>query len=184
MTPDETVILARYVRALCPQQAMDEYTPDAWHDVLQDVTLSDARSGAARVARRQPFVAPAEILAEVHQLHAERLDGFQYEPVPGDDDPQAYLTAYRQQRAAVTAGTRPAAPAAQQLPPARSDMKQMLTAAGRHLPDDEAPRTPRPTSIACPTCTARIGQPCKTPSGKHRSPHGARRRALTAGAAA
>ena len=34
MTPSETVLFIRYVRACCPQQAIDEYTADAWHDVL------------------------------------------------------------------------------------------------------------------------------------------------------
>src|SRR5690606_40823645 len=63
MTPDETAILARYVRALCPQQKFDEYTPDAWHDVLGDIPLDAARAAAASVARRQPFVSPAEIRA-------------------------------------------------------------------------------------------------------------------------
>jgi len=64
MTPRETVILARYVKALCPQQAIDEFTPDAWHDLLGDYSLDEARAAAATVARRQPFVAPAEMIAE------------------------------------------------------------------------------------------------------------------------
>jgi hypothetical protein len=64
MTPRETVILTRYVKALCPQQAIDEYTPNAWHDLLGDLSAVECRAAAIAVARRQPFVAPSEIIAE------------------------------------------------------------------------------------------------------------------------
>lgn len=65
MTPTETVTLAKYVSALCPQQAIDEYTADAWHDLLAALTLDEARTAVVAVTRRQPFCAPSEILAEV-----------------------------------------------------------------------------------------------------------------------
>lgn len=73
MTHAETVMLTRYVKACCPQQAIDEYTPDAWHDLLGDLEFADCRTAAAEVARRQPFVAPAEIRAEVRRLRDDRL---------------------------------------------------------------------------------------------------------------
>ena len=44
MTPHETLLLTRYVKACCPQQAIDEYTPDAWHDLLGDLSLADCRA--------------------------------------------------------------------------------------------------------------------------------------------
>lgn len=58
-------MLTRYVKACCPQQAIDEYTADAWHDLLEDVTFDEAKQAVIAVARRQPFVAPAEIISEV-----------------------------------------------------------------------------------------------------------------------
>lgn len=73
MTPTETVILTRYVRACCPQQAIDEATPDAWHDLLGDLDLADCRAAVAAVAKRQPFVAPAEIRAEVRRIREQRI---------------------------------------------------------------------------------------------------------------
>ena len=73
MTPTETVLLTEYVRACCPQQAIGEYTPDAWHDLLGDLDLADCRAAAAAVARRQPFVAPSEIRAEVGRAQAGGL---------------------------------------------------------------------------------------------------------------
>lgn len=110
MTPRETVLLCRYVKACCPQQAFDEYTPDAWQDLLGDLTLADCREAVRNVASRQPFIAPAEIRAEVRRLRTGRLEGFQYAPVEGDDDTDVYLTAVRDQRAAVADGRREAAP--------------------------------------------------------------------------
>ncbi|MGW7334297.1 hypothetical protein ACWGIU_38030, partial [Streptomyces sp. NPDC054840] len=104
MTPDETVVLARYVRALCPQQKFDEYTPDAWHDVLGDYPLVAARRAAATVARRQPFISPAEIIEVIEQQRAENASDFQGPGLPAEvpdadpDDPVAYIAALRAQR--------------------------------------------------------------------------------------
>lgn len=64
------MLLTRYVRACCPQQAMDEFTADAWHDLLGDISLDDARAAVVVVARRQPFVAASEIRTEVRRARA------------------------------------------------------------------------------------------------------------------
>ena len=47
MTPAETVLLVAYVKACCPQQAIGEYTPDAWHDLLGDLDLADCKEAVA-----------------------------------------------------------------------------------------------------------------------------------------
>jgi hypothetical protein len=73
MTPTETVVLTEYVRACCPQQHINEYTPDAWYDILGDLSLDDCTAAVATVAKRQPFVAPAEIRAEVRHTRDDRL---------------------------------------------------------------------------------------------------------------
>lgn len=99
MTHEEAVILCRYVLACCPQQAIDEYTPDAWHDLLGDLSLADCRDAAAGVARRQPFVAPAEIRAEVRRIRNARIPDRAGLPAPGGpdlaDDPKAWTRAMR-----------------------------------------------------------------------------------------
>ncbi|MCZ7413120.1 zinc finger domain-containing protein [Streptomyces sp. WMMC897] len=180
MNNQETATLCRYVRALCPQQKFDEYTPDAWHDVLRNLQLADCREAAARVARRQPFVAPAEIVDEVRVLHDERLAGFVYEPPPGDSDPN-YLDNLRQQRAAVAAGHRPPVVDRPALPagkPFDEVLKDAGSPIGHAIPAEEREKpTGSPTAVVCPTCRARIGQPCKAAGRVRRAPHGARRRA-------
>jgi hypothetical protein len=120
VTPREMVVLTRYVKACCPQQQIDEYTPDAWHDLIGHLALADCREAVKTVVGRQPFVAPAEIAGEVSRIRAARLHDFQYVPVPGDDDTRVYLEALRDQREAVASGRREPAPAPA-LPPGATD---------------------------------------------------------------
>lgn len=65
MTPTETVKLVGYINACCPQQAMDEYTADAWHDLLSAYGLDECRRAVVTIASRQPFVAASEVITEV-----------------------------------------------------------------------------------------------------------------------
>lgn len=73
MNATEAATLCRYVKACCPQQAIDEYTPTAWADLLGGIRLDDAREAVRNVVSRQPFVAPAEIIAEVKRIRAKRM---------------------------------------------------------------------------------------------------------------
>lgn len=65
MRRTETVKLTRTVKALCPHQAIDEYTPDVWHDVIGHLELADCMSAVAAVNGRQPFIAPSDIIREI-----------------------------------------------------------------------------------------------------------------------
>lgn len=171
MNPNETVMLARYVKALCPQQKFDEYTPDAWHDVLADFRLEDARTAAAAVARKQPFVSPSEIIDEIRKQRDDRADGYQGPglsaeiPDADPDDVQAYLSALRGMRTRAADG----------LELKKRPVAQLLAGIGREIPDEHKPvRRPGPLGVECPSCSAAIGRPCRTPGGKERSAHTAR----------
>ncbi|MDX3637781.1 hypothetical protein PV728_47935 [Streptomyces europaeiscabiei] len=171
MNPNETVVLARYVKALCPQQKFDEYTPDAWHDVLGDYQLTDARAAAAAVAKRQPFVSPAEIIGEIKRQRGDRADSFQGPGLPAEipdanpDNVPAYLAALRAQRTRAADGI--------ELKPRK--MAELLAAVGREIPAEVAQvRRPGPLGMECANCRAAIGRPCRTPGGKERAPHSAR----------
>lgn len=95
MNREEAVILCRMAKAACPQQAFDAYTPDAWAEILKDYRLEDAREALFVVARKQPFVSPAEIIAEVKKIRRKRID--EYGPItpPADLDPDDTV-AYRE----------------------------------------------------------------------------------------
>jgi hypothetical protein len=81
MNHSEAVLLCRYVRAACPQQKLDEYTPDVWADLLASVRFEDARLAVTRLASNQPFVAPSEIRAEVKRIRKDRCDHHE-QPIP------------------------------------------------------------------------------------------------------
>jgi hypothetical protein len=125
MTPTEAVLLTEYVAACCPQQRIGEYTPDAWHDLLRDLRFNDCRTAVNIVARRQPFVSPSEIRAEVRKIREDRIARSAIPAPPAElaDDPAAYrqaiadsahragdgrfiIDAEREQRA-ITAGVTP-----------------------------------------------------------------------------
>ncbi|MFD0384643.1 hypothetical protein ACFQ2B_27690 [Streptomyces stramineus] len=169
MTPDETVVLARYVRALCPQQKFDEYTPDAWHDVLGGYPLAAARAAAAAVAGRQPFVSPAEIIDEIRKQRDARADSFQGPGLPAEipdadpDDVPAYLAALRAQRTRAADGF--------ELKPRK--VATLIAGVGREVPPEITEvKRPGPLGIDCPNCGAAIGRPCRTPGGSERAPCG------------
>lgn len=106
MTPTEAVLLCRFAKACAPQQQFDEYTPDAWFELLRDVRLEDAKAGVIAVTKRQPFVSPSEIRAEVRRVRYDRVDKFGHiEPPPGlEDDPAAEIEAIEAIRRRVADG--------------------------------------------------------------------------------
>ncbi len=65
--------LAKYIHALCPQQAMDEYTAEAWHDVLGEFGLAECHAAVVSIAKRQPFIAPSEVITEVERERRAQL---------------------------------------------------------------------------------------------------------------
>lgn len=68
MIKKEAIALCRFVQACCPQQKFDEFTPDAWLDILEDLPYGLAKLAAKQVAKAQPFVSPAEILSMTNQM--------------------------------------------------------------------------------------------------------------------
>ncbi|MFB8393701.1 zinc finger domain-containing protein [Streptomyces yangpuensis] len=173
MNPVEAVTLTRYVKAICPQQKFDEFTSDAWGDVLADVDANEARQAVIRLARRQPFISPAEIIAEIVDVRAENASDFQGPGLPAEvpdadpDDPRAYIAALRAQRFRAADG--------HELKP--RPMKQLMAGITRQIPKQANPeldgvRRPGPLGIICPRCKAARGRPCKKPGSSERFPLG------------
>lgn len=62
VTPTEAVKLVGIVRQLWPSMKVDQYTPDAWHMVLDDVSIEDALAAVRHLARsRSGYIQPADI---------------------------------------------------------------------------------------------------------------------------
>lgn len=74
MSPEEAVMLCRFTAACCPSQKFDEFTPDAWGLLLEDIRFVDAKEAVVRMARKSPWVSPAEIIADVKKMRAKRID--------------------------------------------------------------------------------------------------------------
>jgi hypothetical protein len=99
MNAQEAAALCRFAKACCPQQKFDEFTPDAWCELLSDISLELAKDAVLAVARRQPFVSPSEIRAEVGRIRRERVVGLGAQQPPASieaiEDDEAFDRAYR-----------------------------------------------------------------------------------------
>ena len=92
MIKTEAAALCRYLQACCPQQKFDQFTSDAWFDLLADMPFGLAKLAAQRVATRQPFVSPSEIIATAKAMrkavdpHITRLLDETEGAAPADPD--------------------------------------------------------------------------------------------------
>jgi hypothetical protein len=123
VSPEEAVVLCRFTAACCPSQKFDEYTPDAWGLILEDVRFEDAKEAVVKVCRKQPWVSPAEIIAEVKKIRAKRID--EYGPIipPANLDPIETAEWLKQARRTVGDGGK--VPERGELKP--RDMKQLTS---------------------------------------------------------
>ncbi len=150
MTPHETLLLTRYVKACCPQQHIDEYTPDAWHDLLADLDSADCRDAVAAIVKRQPFIAVADIRAEVKRIRRDRIEHNPIAPPAPEltDEPGRYQAALQADVKRVADGFRlPKAVAALSsgtTPPPVAEVRKALGPASpppeRTLPPEEIAR--------------------------------------------
>jgi hypothetical protein len=77
----ETLSLVRMVRALCPSQKLDEFTPDAWAMVLDDVAYADAQAAVRSIYREQGSdaewvrrIEADDIIRQVKRVRASRCE--------------------------------------------------------------------------------------------------------------
>lgn len=183
MTPDE----AQQLLAACA--AFDNRQPSvvakrAWARALAKVPFDDDCIEAVARYYATPakdgarlWIQPADVIKNRAIVRGERLETFVYEPPAGQLNDPDYIKRLRDQQYAVGSGTVPApahAPALTGGP--HKSVADHLAGIGRNVPDDVAAvRRPGPLGIECPKCSAPIGRPCRTPGGKERSIHPARR---------
>lgn len=106
MNTTEATRLCRGIASMAPAQRFDDETPAFWAVALTDTRYTDARDAAVTILRRQPFVAVADIVAEVRRIRLARLDGAdQIEPNVDPDSPALWVAEKRAILAAVADGT-------------------------------------------------------------------------------
>ncbi|MFF4552761.1 hypothetical protein [Streptomyces sp. NPDC001422] len=189
MNSQEVAALVRYVRATCPQQRIDEYTADAWYDVLFPFTVDEARTAiAAHVAAGNAFIAAGEIVTSIRRARSDRM-ARHTDPTPAadPDNVAAYQAELRATRAAVATGQQQPAHHELTAGPMHPDVAARLRTLGTYVPrqvDDaldayrpvkaarrEALTTGEPDALAvdCDWCQAPAGEPCRsrriTPGG-------------------
>lgn len=96
MDAREAVMLSAYVENACPQQKFNEFTGEAWGDLLADVRYVDALEAVKTLGKKQPFISPSEIIAEVRVVRSKRIADEVVHSLhpPADldpDDPKAYI---------------------------------------------------------------------------------------------
>lgn len=110
MNHDEMVDLLSLISAR-DNRTVGHATVLAWLEDIGDLAFNDCRAAVTRhFSESGEWLMPATVRRLVKAVRAERLQGFQYVPVDGDDDPDVYLAALRAQRTAVADGRREAAP--------------------------------------------------------------------------
>lgn len=165
----------------------------AWHADFNAAGLSYADADAAltrfyavemaslKTEDRRRVTTP-DVISIARKIRSERLANFVYDPPPGDDDPH-YLARLRGQLEATATGRRPALtelPALEGGP--HPTVAKALAGIGQNVSDEETAdadvdsvRRSGPLGTVCPKCSAAIGRPCRTPGGKERASHPARK---------
>jgi hypothetical protein len=104
----DAIKLCRYVHAATPAQKLDEYTPNAWADILEDLPcgFDEGRAAVVAIKRRQVFVDCSDIIAEVRAVREERIRLNPPAAPPPEllDDPEAYRAHLREATRAAADG--------------------------------------------------------------------------------
>lgn len=133
MNHQEAAAVCRVVAALCPAQKMDEATPDTWAIVLDDVNFGDAQAAVKALGKRQTFISPSEIRAEVRSVRAKRIAlAGDLTPPSGlsEDETRAWL---RDARRRIGDGQTYTPP---ELPPANPErIRELIAGVGQQLDD-------------------------------------------------
>jgi len=83
----ETALLVRTVRATCPAQKIDEYTPDAWYRIFArqpvQFSLAEGEDAVAALGATMAFIAPSDIVQHVGKARTGRV---QRAPMPCPND--------------------------------------------------------------------------------------------------
>lgn len=111
MNREEAVKLCRLVKTVCPAQAVDPWTPDAWVLILGAHSYDDAKRAVAEIASlpldqgKARYIEPGHIIWQVLRIRDQRLASIPMpDPSPGLDVGQ-YLDWLRGTKRAIASGT-------------------------------------------------------------------------------
>ena len=135
MTLEEVVKLCRLVKALCPSQQLDRYTPDAWALTLGHLDYADAKTAVAKLASTETepgkarYIEPGHIIGGVRRIREARLTRMPDPPFEVRDDARAFLAWERRTRDEIASGRRPAPTEVDGSPAGAARIRELLAAA-------------------------------------------------------
>lgn len=110
MNHEETVKVCRLVKALCPSQQIDQFTPDAWAPLLAAWPLADAQAVVYEIAGRplEPgksrYIEVGHIIDGIQRIRTKRMQAVTPDP-PGGLSAAEYVAWKRATNKAVADGT-------------------------------------------------------------------------------
>ena len=114
MSPEETIALCRLVKAVCPSQALDQYTPDAWALILRHIDYNDAKQAVIDIASRplEPgksrYIEPGHIIGGVRRIRSQRIEDYGPVSPPAGLDTAGYMDWLCETRHLIGSGLPPA----------------------------------------------------------------------------
>ncbi len=150
MNPAEVLQLCRMVKAFCPSQTFDSFSPDAWALILGGHPFDDARAAVVAIAGaelepgKSRYIEPGHIVGGIKRIRGRRLAETVFPEPPAGLDAAEYATWETRTREAIAAGTyqpeqQKAIDAAM---PGRVDA--LIREARKSLPQSTIPKAARP----------------------------------------
>ena len=115
MSPEETIALCRLVKAVCPSQALDQYTPDAWALILRHIDYNDAKQAVIDIASqplelgKSRYIEPGHIIGGVRRIRSQRIEDYGPVSPPAGLDTAGYMEWLRETRHMIGSGVEMAA---------------------------------------------------------------------------
>lgn len=136
MNRTEAVQLCRLVKALCPSQAIDQYTPEAWALVLAHVDYDDAKLAVQQLSSlelepgKARYIDPGHIIGQVRRIRAKRIDDHGPIDPPAGLNAGEYLHWLRNATNAIAGGRPPAGVALRDNPAGQERIRQLTASVG------------------------------------------------------
>lgn len=110
MNAAEILQLCRFVKACCPSQVLDEFTPQAWTLILGRYDYSDAKQAVAELVSlpldqgRARYIEPGHIIGGIQRIRQRRLGQIAMPEPPPGLDANEYRTWQLRTRNAIASG--------------------------------------------------------------------------------
>lgn len=112
MNAAEVLQLCRLVKACCPSQVLDEFTPQAWTLILGSYPYEDAKAAVAEIVSaplepgKSRYIEPGHIIGGVKRIRAQRLEVTPVPPPPTEiESPADQIAWQRKAREQIANGT-------------------------------------------------------------------------------